>query len=273
MGFSPRGREEELHRQPAAPAAKDISQLILAYHAVSSGWPSGLAIPERTLRAQLSLLKGRGYASMTFRELERRRELGSLPHRSVVITFDDGYASTMRAKPILDELGYTATVFPVLRFVESGEPLCWPGIENWRHSAHRAELEPLSWEQLEQLVEGGWEVGSHTVGHRRLPELSDQELAAQLRDSRGPIAERLGDCDTVAYPYGDGDERVASVAAPMGYLAGCTLTRFHLVDAPHLRPRIGLYDGDEGRRLRLKLSPLAQLVRRSSVAATLLGGD
>jgi peptidoglycan/xylan/chitin deacetylase (PgdA/CDA1 family) len=284
MGVRSRGRQD-VHRRgkhllPLTLAADDsassntygIRHLILAYHAVSSSWPSDLAIPEQTLRAQLSLLKRRGFVGMTFRDWEQRRARRSLPKRSVVVTFDDGYASTLNAKPILETLGYPATVFPVLRFVEGGEPLCWPGIERWRHSEHAEELQPLTWSQLEQLVTAGWEVGSHTVGHPLLPELPDEELESELHRSRAGIVDRLGSCDTIAYPYGEADERVARAAASAGYTAGCTLTRFHLADEPHLRPRVGLFSSDTGARLRAKLSPVSLTLRRSAMTARLLGG-
>jgi peptidoglycan/xylan/chitin deacetylase (PgdA/CDA1 family) len=218
------------------------------------------------------VLKGRGYVGLTFREWEQRNALAELPARSVVVTFDDGYASTLRAKPILDDLEYPATVFPVLSFVESGEPLTWPGIDHWLDSDHVAELGPLSWQQLEQLVDEGWEIGSHTVGHALLPGLADDELEWELRQSRAGLAARLGSCDTIAYPYGDANERVASAAASAGYLAGCTLTRFHLIDEALRRPRVGLFARDTGARLQAKLSRPSLSIRRSPTAARLLGG-
>lgn len=218
------------------------------------------------------MLKERGYVGLTFREWEQRNALGELPARSVVVTFDDGYASTLRAKPILDELGYPATVFPVLSFVESGEPLTWPGIDQWLDGEHVAELQPLSWRQLEQLVDAGWEIGSHTVDHPLLPGLADDELEQELLQSRAGLSAKLGSCDTIAYPYGDANERVASAAASAGYFAGCTLTRFHLVDEALRRPRIGLFARDTGARLQAKLSRPSLSMRRSPTAAKLLGG-
>ena len=225
------------------------------------------------MRAQLSVLKRRAYVGLTFREWERRNTSGDLPARSVVVTFDDGYASTLRAKPILDSLEYPATVFPVLSFVESGEPLAWPGIAQWRDSDHVDELKPLTWQQLEQLISGGWEVGSHTIDHPLLPGLAEDELESELVQSRARLASKLGTCETIAYPYGVADERVADAAASAGYLAGCTLTRFQLVDDSFRRPRIGLFTDDTGGRLRAKLSRPSLMLRRSRAAARLLGGD
>ena len=107
--------------------------LLLAYHAVGA-WSPALAIPEHALRAQLTLLQRRGYVGLTAAEAERRRQDGTLPARTVVVTFDDGFRSVLRARPILEELGFPATVFVVTSFVESGEPLQWPGLEQSEES-------------------------------------------------------------------------------------------------------------------------------------------
>jgi peptidoglycan/xylan/chitin deacetylase (PgdA/CDA1 family) len=230
--------------------------LLLAYHAVGAG---SLAIPEGALHAQLALLRRRGYVGFTAAETERRRQDGTLPPRAVVVTFDDGFRSVLRAKPILDELGLPATVFAVTSFVESGEPLRWPGLGQPEES--------LDWPELELLREAGWEVGSHTVTHPLLPDLDDAALERELVDSRATIRKRLGSCETLAYPYGRADERTAAAAARVGYLAAFTLGRAHRPDEPLRRPRLGLRDIDRGARLRLRLSTGAAFARRSRPAA------
>ncbi len=251
--------------------SQQIPPLILSYHAVSSSWPSALAVPESVLEAQLRLLRKRGYVGLTFAEWARRRLAGTLPRRSVAVTFDDGYASTLKAKPILDALSLPATVFPVVRFVDSGEPLHWPGIDEWRSSEYTHELQSLNWDQLEELTSAGWEVGSHTLSHPLLPALDQDALEAELHESRTAIASRVGACETIAYPYGEADARVALAAEGAGYLAGCTLTTFHTVDDAYRRVRVGLYQNDTGVRLRFKLSAAGLALRRSAWAATLLG--
>jgi peptidoglycan/xylan/chitin deacetylase (PgdA/CDA1 family) len=116
---------------------------------------------------------------------------------------------------------------------------------------------------LLELRDAGWEIGSHTVTHARLPELDDESCRDELVRSRQLITEVFGRCETVAYPYGAADARVARVAAEAGYLAGCTLSYVHRVDEPFRRPR---FDASAaGGRLRqwAKLSAAARVLRRS----------
>ncbi len=90
--------------------------LILCYHAVSADWPSSLAMPPDTFGRQLRRLAGKGYVGLTLSQAEERMAAGTLPKRTVVVTFDDAYTSTLLAKPILAEHGYPATVFAVTDF-------------------------------------------------------------------------------------------------------------------------------------------------------------
>jgi peptidoglycan/xylan/chitin deacetylase (PgdA/CDA1 family) len=246
--------------------AKPARPLVLGYHAVSSSWRSQLAISEDALGRQLSLLARRGYVGLTLSDAERRRMGGSLPARSLVVTFDDGYASTLRALPILAEVGFPGTVFPVTDFVESGRTLAWPGIEHELAPETEGELRPLGWSELETLAGAGWEIGSHTVTHPLLTALDDARLQIELEASRAAIENRLGSCAAVSYPYGLADERVAAAARRAGYGVACTLTMVHPDDEPLRRPRVNLASADTGVRLRLQVAPVAQSLRRSHAA-------
>jgi len=246
-----------------------VQPLVLCYHAVSPTWPASFALPAAAIADHLSLLRRRGYVGLTVTEAERRRADGALPRRAVVVTFDDGFASTLAAKPALDACGFPATVFVVSSFPGSGERLRWPGVDHWLDGPYAHELTALGWDELERLADAGWEIGSHTVSHPRLPELDDATLERELRDSRREIEARIGACRSIAYPYGLADTRVAAAAARAGYVTGLTLTSLHVRDEPLLRPRTGLYLGDTGTRARLKLSPWFGALRRSRAAPLL----
>jgi peptidoglycan/xylan/chitin deacetylase (PgdA/CDA1 family) len=239
--------------------------LTLAYHLLSESWPPPLGIPEETLRSHLSLLRERGYVGLTFGEAERRRRLGELPERAVVVTFDDGYAATLRAREILAAYGYPGTVFVVTDFLDSGEPFNWRGLELPPGSQALSQLASLTWSECRDLLESGWEVGSHTTGHGQLTDLGDDALHDQLRRSRARITEELGSCDSIAYPFGQADRRVADAAVDAGYLAGCTCSARHDVDEPMRRPRVNLSGSDTGFRLQVQLSPLTERIRRTEL--------
>ena len=119
-----------------------------------------------------------------------------------------------------------------------------------------------SWDELSELANAGWEVGSHTRTHPHLPELDDEELRSELSESRAECEDELGlPCDTLAYPYGDVDERVVTAARAAGYRHAAALPgRWH-GPRPLEWPRVGVYHSDAPWRFRLKASPLGRRLR------------
>jgi peptidoglycan/xylan/chitin deacetylase (PgdA/CDA1 family) len=226
-------------------------RLVLGYHAVSETWPAALSVTPDQLRGQLEWLLDRGYTGVLFHDVATSRA----SRRAFAITFDDAYRSVLElAWPILSDLGVPATVFAVTDFASDGRPLAWPGIDHWMGGPHAHELRGLAWNELAELAEGGWEVGSHTRRHPRLTQLDDDDLERELRESRTACEEALGrPCRALAYPYGDVDARVVRAAAQAGYAAAAIegLARPH----PLAWPRVGVYHGNSMRRFRLKASP------------------
>ena len=142
--------------------------LVLCYHAVSERWPSELAVSPGLLDEQITALERRGYRAATF-----TRAVTDPPwRRTLAITFDDAYRSTLDlAAPVLARHGVPGTVFAPTDWVGREEPMSWPGIEEWSDGPHRDELLCLTWDGLGELAEQGWEVGSHTRSHPRLPQV------------------------------------------------------------------------------------------------------
>jgi len=235
---------------------------ILCYHAVSPSWPVSLAVTPDGFERQMRWLVDNGWRASAFRDVAA----GTASGRTVVITFDDAFASVATiAYPILSSLGLTATVFVPTEYIDGDERLSWPGIEHWAMTSHQHELTAMSWDTLGTLIDAGWEIGSHTRTHPHLTQVDDVTLKAELEGSREACVARLGRrCETVAYPYGDVDERVAEGAREAGYLAGAVLSK-RLEDlGPYRMSRIGIYRGDPWWRFRLKLNPAVRRARRSS---------
>jgi len=184
------------------------------------------------------------------------------------VTFDDGYRSVLRAGfPILERLGWPATVFVPAGLVGNGRPLSWPGVDRWLGGEHEPELAALSWEQLRSLKTAGWEVGSHTCTHPHLTRLADAELERELGAARGECERRLeGSCISIAYPFGEVDARVVSASARAGYVTGAGLYEQGAHGSNPLEwPRIGVYRADDQRRFRAKVLRAGRRVRRTPV--------
>ena len=237
--------------------------LVLCYHAVSPDWPAALSIAPEALERQLRGLARRGYSGVPVTEA-----LTAPPaERTVGISFDDAYRSVLElARPILDRLGMRASVYVPTDWPGRDAPMTWPGIEQWLGGPHEREMRCMSWDQLRGLADHGWEVGSHTCSHPRLPELDDAALGRELGQSRTACEQRMDRaCQSIAYPYGAVDERVVAAAARAGYRFGVTLPRGLHAPRPLYWPRVGIYhaDGQADWRWRLKVSPALRRLRAS----------
>ena len=234
--------------------------VVLCYHAVSESWSAPLSVTPRELERQVRLLRARGFRGETFTQAV----LGPRDARTVAITFDDAYRSVFElAFPILSRAGLRGTVFVPSVFASSESPMAWPGIDRWLGGPHEAELLPMSWDQLGRLAEAGWEIGSHTRTHPNLTQLDDESLADELTGSRLECEGGIGrPCRSLAYPYGDHDERVVRAAREAGYAAAASTlpAGWHPPD-PLCWPRIGVYHPDHRLRFRLKVSPLVRRLR------------
>jgi peptidoglycan/xylan/chitin deacetylase (PgdA/CDA1 family) len=155
------------------------------------------------------------------------------PPRSFVITFDDGYASVLReAAPILAAHRFRAILFVSTGLVGRSPIFAGDGL---------CPNEPaLTWAGLRELVESGFEIGSHACAHRRLTTLSDDDLERELTESRSELESRLGVAVRFhAYPFGAVDSRVAAACARV--YEGAFGTRLDWVtpgDDPAALPRL-----------------------------------
>lgn len=234
--------------------------LILCYHAISERWRSPLSVSPRRLGEQVRGFLARGYTPRTLTEAVVRPQTG----KSLVITFDDAFLSVVtRGLLVLAELGVPATIYVPTGAMQDGALRVWSGIDHWVGGPWEEELRGATWAQLAGVVEAGWEVGSHTRTHPRLVGLSDERLDEELAGSRADCAAAIGaPCTSLAYPYGECDDRVAAAAARAGYSAAATLSSAPRPSGeatdPMQVPRVGVYERDDPLRLRLKTALFTQ---------------
>ncbi len=103
--------------------------LILCYHGTSLAdehlWRPGLYMDPTTFGQRLEILKRGRYPVLPLVEGLQRLQHGTLPSRSVVITFDDGtYDFYKQAFPRLKSYGFPVTVYQTTYYTDFERPVC-----------------------------------------------------------------------------------------------------------------------------------------------------
>jgi peptidoglycan/xylan/chitin deacetylase (PgdA/CDA1 family) len=104
--------------------------IILLYHRVTElpADPQLLCVAPSHFAEHLEVL--RRHNVMSLRQMIRAMDSGTIPPRSVVVTFDDGYADNLlNAKPLLEQFHVPATVFVVSSAVGSTREFWWDDLE------------------------------------------------------------------------------------------------------------------------------------------------
>lgn len=240
----------------------------LCYHSIAAEGPRYLTISAELFERQLAYLRRGGIRSGDLRLLSEAAA-GGLDRQTAFLTFDDGFRDNFEtALPLLREYGFGAFVFVLPPLVDSGGALEWAEVAADQRR-YPVTMRSVTWAMLEEMREGGFEVGSHTLTHPHLPELEDDALREELWDSRVRIKERLGTCDTLAYPFGEWSDGVAAAAVDCGYRYAFSLpTRTGQRRAgTHSIPRINVDYRDRDRRFEAKLSAAGKRVILSPAIA------
>ncbi len=142
-----------------------------------------------------------------------------MPHRAVVLTFDDGCENFHEhALPVLQEMGFPAIVYAIAGLTG--------GRAEWLAADGHPTPPLMTFARLRELPAAGIEVGSHALWHRRLADLDRSSQRSELVDSRQRLQDELG-CAVphVCYPYGAHSVTTLELAAEAGYRSGVTCQR------------------------------------------------
>jgi peptidoglycan/xylan/chitin deacetylase (PgdA/CDA1 family) len=165
-----------------------------------------LSVTPTEFQKQMSWLAVNDYHPVLLRDLRAYFLAGrSLPARSVVLTFDDGYADFFQtAFPILRGLGFKAVAYVVPGFFGR------PGY--------------VDQEQVRQLDASGMvEIASHTVNHLDLTKVDSSVLNIQLQASKASLEQLLGHAVLdFCYPSGRFDRRAVAAVTAAGYQTATT---------------------------------------------------
>jgi peptidoglycan/xylan/chitin deacetylase (PgdA/CDA1 family) len=133
----------------------------------------------------------------------------------VSVTFDDGYRNIVEnALPELERRGIPSTIFIAPKVLG-----VTPNWEDYSGGTDAAMNEPiLTVEQLRRLPSDLVQIGSHTLTHPMLPQLSEKDARAELSLSRTMLEEIIGkEVKLFSFPYGSFNANLVAWCREVGY--------------------------------------------------------
>lgn len=159
------------------------------------------ALQQSHFYRQISTLYERGFIGLN---VSQAVNYSNHTNKSVVITFDDGCETDLiAAAPILKEFNFNATFYVV------GEFIGRPGY--------------LSKMQLCELSDLGFEIGSHSMTHRYLSDLSKEDLFFEISGSKDYLEQIIGkSIKHFSCPGGRWSRLAAQISEEAGFFSMAT---------------------------------------------------
>lgn len=196
---------------PPKPVVDKTAQVVvLCYHRLEGKAGGPYSIEASLFEKHMQELKDKGIEVISMQDfIAWRKGEKAIPPKSALITIDDGYTCSLTVgAPILKKFGYPATFFVYLDFINKGG-------------------KSMTWAQLGELRDMGFEIGSHSVTHTNFNgakpsklkfATKDEWLADEIIRSKQVIEEQLGiRVSSLAYPFGNHNPKVRELVQQAGY--------------------------------------------------------
>lgn len=154
-----------------------------------------LSIDPEIFDKELAWLKENGYKTIPTESLKN----GSVPEKSIVLSFDDGYEDFfINALPLLEKYGFTASIALIT------ERIGQPGY--------------LSDDQIRNLTQKKFELMSHTESHPDLTAISLEKARKEILGSKEFLENSFGvGVSALVYPSGRHNKEIEKIVEEAGY--------------------------------------------------------
>lgn len=125
---------------------------------------------------------------------------GEIDKPYICISSDDGFKNNLEAVKILDKYGIQGCFFINpdtigMKDFSKIKMFC-------KERLNFPPTEFMDWNDIDNLMKKGHEIGSHTIGHINISKTSIKEVEDNINESYEILSKRLGEVFHFAYPYG-----------------------------------------------------------------------
>lgn len=182
---------------------------ILMYHHIQPAdlakekWQTNFTVDNGTFENQMAYLVNSGYTTISLNQLVQAL-IGrqSLPPKSIVLTFDDGYYDIFTyAFPIFQKYQIKANLMISTGLIENSDY--------------------LNWNQIREMTASGLvSVYNHTWSHNNLAGSNIEKVRYEIQTANSQLENYLGvKTNIFAYPYGSQNSIVTSILRENGFIA------------------------------------------------------
>jgi len=194
---------------------------ILCYHDIGKT-DSDWCINLDDFKEQVLFLRGNGYDFVTLDNLDYKK-------KCVALTFDDGRLSAYKdVLPFLEKYKLKANFFITTDWIEKKNTSVKEGYSDF-----------MDWKHIKELSKKGHLIGSHTVTHKDMTFLNDEQIREELTLSKKILEEKTGvNIDVLCYPFGHYNQKIEILARETDYKKAVTVNFGFCKEDSLLMPRI-----------------------------------
>jgi peptidoglycan/xylan/chitin deacetylase (PgdA/CDA1 family) len=173
----------------------------------------------------MEFLSQNGFNIITLDEFINHKDKNKkMPPKSIIITFDDGYADNyINALTVLEKYNFKATFFVVTDYIDSARIFQWLRFNNKpfsQYHGNKACWLPLSRQHILDMSAHGACFGSHTMTHCALDMVEESKAIEELRGSREYLEGILSKpVSYFSYPFSRANKNVKELVRTAGYRA------------------------------------------------------
>ena len=168
---------------------------VLMYHSISND-NNKISVSVLNFKKQMQFMQSLGYIGCSLNNINSNSS-----KKKIVITFDDGYENIFtKAMPVLKELDFSATCFIVTKKIGY--------FNDWdKNQKNFKKKRIMNTKQIKNWIKNGFEIGSHSMDHYNLNNLSNIQKKIQILKSKEFFKKNYGiKIQSFSYPFGSYNE-------------------------------------------------------------------
>ena len=208
---------------------------VLMYHNIADGFDlNGTTVSPRNFERQIEFLANNVKILPLLEQVKNRKNSAD---ESWSLTFDDGFRGVYEyAFPVMKKYDMKGTLYIATDLVNKSSD--WNMNIGWQRYQH------LTWKEIKEMADAGWEIGAHSVNHLSLKLITLAKAKKEILDSISIIENEVGvKVKSFSYPFGHYTKAIRDFIEELG-LDYAVSVRFEDDYDPYLIPRHGVYNFD-----------------------------